>query len=224
MSLDSLEQLFLEELKDVYNAEKQILRALPKMAKTAESPELQQAFTKHLKETEGQVQRLERIFRELGQAARGKKCKGMEGLFDATAEYFVGTMRGVLKLHDIHVLAEALAQEFDRIGRRTVGVRGVDPDDTGDATGGEAEQEQIAKEQPQQDINGRAPLQREIRQPMPAANQIDQQPDRIEEGGLRVGEVRLPSQDVRVPEGQLPLRQPPGGTGGRMRGGAGLLR
>jgi ferritin-like metal-binding protein YciE len=86
MSLDSLDKLFLEELKDVYNAEKQILRALPKMAKTADSPELQQAFTKHLKETEGQVQRLEKIFQELGQAARGKKCKGMEGLLEEGKE------------------------------------------------------------------------------------------------------------------------------------------
>ena len=86
MSLDSLEKLFLDELKDVYSAEKQILRALPKMAKTADSPELQQAFTKHLKETEGQVQRLERIFKELGQAARGKKCKGMEGLLEEGKE------------------------------------------------------------------------------------------------------------------------------------------
>jgi ferritin-like metal-binding protein YciE len=86
MSLDSLDKLFLEELKDVYNAEKQILRALPKMAKTADSPELQQAFTKHLNETEGQVQRLEKIFQELGQAARGKKCKGMEGLLEEGKE------------------------------------------------------------------------------------------------------------------------------------------
>ena len=86
MSLDSLQKLFIEELKDVYNAEKQILRALPKMAKAAESPQLQQAFTKHLKETEGHVQRLERIFKELGQAARGKKCKGMEGLLEEGKE------------------------------------------------------------------------------------------------------------------------------------------
>lgn len=86
MSLDSLEKLFIEELKDVYSAEKQILRALPKMAKTAESPQLQQAFTKHLRETEGQVQRLERIFQELGHAARGKKCKGMEGLLEEGKE------------------------------------------------------------------------------------------------------------------------------------------
>ncbi len=86
MSLDSLEKLFLEELKDVYNAEKQILRALPKMAKAAETPQLKQAFTQHLKETEGQVQRLERIFKELGQAVRGKKCKGMEGLLEEGKE------------------------------------------------------------------------------------------------------------------------------------------
>ncbi|MGZ8391533.1 MAG: YciE/YciF ferroxidase family protein [Gemmatimonadales bacterium] len=86
MSLDSLEKLFLEELKDVYNAEKQILSALPRMAKAAESPELEKAFTQHLKETEGQVQRLERIFKELGQAARGKKCKGMEGLLEEGKE------------------------------------------------------------------------------------------------------------------------------------------
>lgn len=86
MSLDSLDKLFLEELKDVYNAEKQILRALPRMAKAADAPELQQAFTKHLRETEGQVQRLERIFQELGQSARGKTCKGMQGLLEEGKE------------------------------------------------------------------------------------------------------------------------------------------
>jgi ferritin-like metal-binding protein YciE len=86
MSLDSLEKLFLEELKDIYNAEKQLTRALPRMAKAAESPELQQAFTNHLKETEGQIQRLERVFKELGQTARGKKCKGMEGLIEEGKE------------------------------------------------------------------------------------------------------------------------------------------
>jgi ferritin-like metal-binding protein YciE len=86
MSLDSLEKLFLEELKDIYNAEKQLTRALPRMAKAAESPQLQQAFTTHLKETEGQIQRLEKIFKELGQAVRGKKCKGMEGLIEEGKE------------------------------------------------------------------------------------------------------------------------------------------
>jgi ferritin-like metal-binding protein YciE len=86
MSLDSLEKLFIEELKDIYNAEKQLTRALPRMAKAAESQELSQAFTNHLRETEGQIQRLERVFKEVGQAVRGKKCKGMEGLIEEGKE------------------------------------------------------------------------------------------------------------------------------------------
>ncbi len=86
MSLDSLEKLFIEELKDIYNAEKQLTRALPRMAKAAESPELEQAFTNHLRETEGQIQRLDRVFKEVGQAVRGKKCKGMEGLIEEGKE------------------------------------------------------------------------------------------------------------------------------------------
>ncbi len=86
MGLDSLEGLFLEELKDVYNAEKQITKALPRMAKAADSEELRQALTKHLKETDGHVKRLERIFQALGQPARGKKCKGMEGLIEEGKE------------------------------------------------------------------------------------------------------------------------------------------
>ena len=86
MALDSLQSLFLNELKDVYHAEKQLLRALPRMAKAASHPELRQAFTNHLRETEGQVQRLERVFKELGQAPRGKKCEGMAGLVEEGKE------------------------------------------------------------------------------------------------------------------------------------------
>ncbi|MBA3317831.1 MAG: ferritin-like domain-containing protein [Gemmatimonadales bacterium] len=86
MSLDSLQSLFLEELKDVYHAEKQLVQALPRMAKAAGSPELQQAFTNHLAETKGHVVRLERIFKDLGEAARGKRCKGMEGLIEEGKE------------------------------------------------------------------------------------------------------------------------------------------
>jgi ferritin-like metal-binding protein YciE len=86
MALESMQDLFLNELKDVYNAEKQILKALPRMAKAADAPALQQAFDKHLRETEGHVKRLERIFKSLGQAARGKKCKGMEGLIEEGKE------------------------------------------------------------------------------------------------------------------------------------------
>ncbi len=80
MSLESMQELFLNELKDSYNSEKQIVRALPRLAKAAASQELAQALRKHLKETENQVRRLERIFKSLGQTPRGKKCKGMEGI------------------------------------------------------------------------------------------------------------------------------------------------
>ena len=82
MALDSLQSLFLEELRDVYHAEKQLVRALPRMAKAASDPKLRQAFTDHLKETQGQVNRLERVFRELGQTPRAKKCEGMAGLVE----------------------------------------------------------------------------------------------------------------------------------------------
>jgi len=86
MALESMQDLFLNELKDVLNAEKQLVQALPRLAKAAQSPQLQQAFTKHLRETEGHVQRLERIFQTLGETARGKKCKGMEGLIEEGKE------------------------------------------------------------------------------------------------------------------------------------------
>lgn len=80
--MNSLQELYLEELKDVYNAEQQILKALPKMVKAASHRELQRAFTQHEKQTQRQVKRLERIFRALGESPRGKKCKGMEGLIE----------------------------------------------------------------------------------------------------------------------------------------------
>jgi ferritin-like metal-binding protein YciE len=82
VALDSLHSLFLDELKDVYHAEKQLIRALPRMAKAASNPELRQAFTNHLRETEGQVKRLERVFKEVGQTPRAKKCEGMAGLVE----------------------------------------------------------------------------------------------------------------------------------------------
>jgi ferritin-like metal-binding protein YciE len=80
MEMESLRDLYLEELKDVYNAEKQLLKALPRMARAATHDELRTAFEDHLNVTEEQVRRLETIFDDLGKPARGKKCVGMEGL------------------------------------------------------------------------------------------------------------------------------------------------
>src|SRR5258707_15632822 len=81
-----LNDLFLDTLKDIYYAEKQILKALPKMAKAAQSEKLQAAFEKHQDETEGQIERLEQIFELLGKAARGKKCDAIEGILDEGKE------------------------------------------------------------------------------------------------------------------------------------------
>jgi ferritin-like metal-binding protein YciE len=84
--IDSLEALLLHELKDLYNAEKQLTRALPKVAKKASSPQLKAAIEKHLEETEGQVERLEKIFNLLGETPKGTKCKGMEGILEEGQE------------------------------------------------------------------------------------------------------------------------------------------
>jgi ferritin-like metal-binding protein YciE len=82
----TLDDLFLTTLKDVYYAEKQILRALPKMAKAAESNELRQAFEKHRGETEQQVQRLEQVFEMLGKRASGKTCDAIQGIIEEGKE------------------------------------------------------------------------------------------------------------------------------------------
>jgi ferritin-like metal-binding protein YciE len=86
MKLNSLHDLYVDELKDLYNAESQILKALPKMVKAASSPDLAQAFQNHLEETEGQVGRLDRIFKKLDVSPKGKKCKAMEGLLEEGKE------------------------------------------------------------------------------------------------------------------------------------------
>jgi ferritin-like metal-binding protein YciE len=86
MDMESLQDLFVDELKDLYSAEKQILKALPKMIKNAGSQELKSGFQQHLKETEGHVERLDKIFAELDESPRGKKCKGMEGIIADGAE------------------------------------------------------------------------------------------------------------------------------------------
>lgn len=82
MAITTLHELYVEELKDLYNAENQILKALPKMAKAASHEELAQAFKDHLAETKVQVERLETIFKKLGVSPKGKKCKAMEGLLE----------------------------------------------------------------------------------------------------------------------------------------------
>jgi len=86
MTQDTLQELFIEQIRDIYDAEKQIVKALPKLAKAARSEELSDALRKHLEETQNQVTRLEEIFRMQDMPAKGKTCKGMKGLLEEGAE------------------------------------------------------------------------------------------------------------------------------------------
>lgn len=86
MPVDTVEKLLVEELKDLYSAEKQITKALPKMAKKTTNDQLRQAFETHLEETKGQIQRLERAFEILGKSATAKTCKAMQGLIEEGSE------------------------------------------------------------------------------------------------------------------------------------------
>lgn len=82
MAAKSLNELFVEELRDMYDGENRLTRALPRMAKAAEHPELRAAFTTHLRETERQITRLEQVFRAVGEKPRGKKCDGIMGIVE----------------------------------------------------------------------------------------------------------------------------------------------
>jgi ferritin-like metal-binding protein YciE len=84
--MKSLDELFLHFLKDIYYAERQIAKALPKMAKAAQSEELKQAFTHHREETQGQIERLQQVFEAIGKRAQGVTCEALNGLVEETEE------------------------------------------------------------------------------------------------------------------------------------------
>jgi len=107
MPQEGLKKLYVDELKDLYNAEKQLVNALPKMAKAATSSELRAGFEEHLEQTKGQVTRLEQIFEQLREDPKGKKCKGMEGLIEEGAE--------VIEEHEGGVLDAALIGAAQRV-------------------------------------------------------------------------------------------------------------
>ena len=86
MKLNTLQKLYTDELRDLYNAETQLLKALPKMAKAASSEELKEAFEQHLEQTKGHVKRLEQVFEELDEKPKGKTCRAMKGLIEEGSE------------------------------------------------------------------------------------------------------------------------------------------
>jgi ferritin-like metal-binding protein YciE len=142
MKVDTAEKLFIDELKDLYSAEKQITKALPKMAKAASSQELQEAFQEHLAQTRGHIERLDRVFEILGKSAGGKTCQGMKGLIEEGSEMIeqtegdvrdaamiaaaqrvehyeiagYGTVRAIAKLMEQSEIAELLQETLDEEG------------------------------------------------------------------------------------------------------------
>jgi ferritin-like metal-binding protein YciE len=97
MSVGNLEELLIDELKDLYSAEKQIVRALPKLAKSATSHELSEALLSHLEETKGQVERLEQISELVGKKLTGKTCVGMKGVLEEGSEVLEDTDEGAIR-------------------------------------------------------------------------------------------------------------------------------
>jgi ferritin-like metal-binding protein YciE len=111
----TLDDLFEDTLKDIYYAERQITRALPKMAKAAQSPKLKAGFEKHLQETEGHMQRLEQIFEILGKPARGKTCEAILGILEEGKE-IMEDFKGTVAL-DAGLISAAQAVEHYEIAR-----------------------------------------------------------------------------------------------------------
>lgn len=104
-SLKTIENLFVEELKDLYSAETQITKTLPKLVEAASSPDLKSAFEHHLKETEGQIQRLDKAFKILGTSPKGKTCDGMKGILAEGAEMLHETSEGDIR--DVALISAA---------------------------------------------------------------------------------------------------------------------
>ncbi|WP_230533442.1 YciE/YciF ferroxidase family protein [Microvirga roseola] len=111
----TLEDLFLHTLKDVLYAEKQILKALPRMAKAADSDELKQAFEQHREETQGQIERLEEVFKMLGKPARGVQCEAINGIIEESKEVMEDFADS--EALDAGILAAAQAVEHYEITR-----------------------------------------------------------------------------------------------------------
>ena len=118
MSADkSINELFYETLRDIYYAERQILKTLPKMIRAAQSPDLKEAFTTHRTETEGQKERLEQVFEMLGKRASGKTCPAIDGILEEGAEV-MDTFKGSPAL-DAGLIAAAMAVEHYEMARYT---------------------------------------------------------------------------------------------------------
>jgi ferritin-like metal-binding protein YciE len=113
MAAKNMQDLLIEELRDIYHAEKQLTRALPKMARAASNEQLKKAFTQHLEETQGQIERLEQVFEKLDTRTRGKHCHAMEGLIEEAKE--IMEMGLAPELQDVALIAAAQKVEHYEI-------------------------------------------------------------------------------------------------------------
>jgi ferritin-like metal-binding protein YciE len=121
---NTLKDLYLDELRDLYSAEQQLTKALPKMAEAAASPELRSGFEEHLEQTKNHVQRLEQMFEELGESPKGKKCRGMVGLIEEGEEIAdtfedevrdAGLISAAQRVEHYEIAAYGTAREYARI-------------------------------------------------------------------------------------------------------------
>lgn len=119
MKIQSFEELYMHELRDLYNAEQQITKALPKMTEAAESQKLKEGFQLHLQETKNQIQRLEQIFEELGERPGSVKCKAMEGLLKEGDEIVASVSRGEI-LDAALIAAAQRVEHYEMAGYGTV--------------------------------------------------------------------------------------------------------
>ncbi|WP_411034210.1 ferritin-like domain-containing protein [Shinella sp. BYT-45] len=115
MAEKTLNDLFYDTLKDIYYAERQIVKALPKMARAAQAPELKQAFEKHKEETEGHIERLQQVFEAIGKRAQGKTCEAIQGIL-AEGEEIIEEFKGTNAL-DAGLISSAQAVEHYEITR-----------------------------------------------------------------------------------------------------------
>jgi ferritin-like metal-binding protein YciE len=115
MSVETMDDLFLDTLKDIYYAEKQILKALPQMARKAVTPKLKKSIETHRVETEGQIERLEQVFEIIGEKARGKKCPAMDGIIAEAKEHMSEIEDEVVR--DAGIIAASQAVEHYEICR-----------------------------------------------------------------------------------------------------------
>ncbi|MGH9716654.1 MAG: ferritin-like domain-containing protein [Candidatus Acidiferrales bacterium] len=102
---NGLRDVYIEQLRDLYDAEHRLIKALPKMAKAADSPELRSGFEEHLEQTKGHAERLEQIFQSMGEPAKAKKCKGIEGIIDEASDVLDEDFAGAVM--DAAIIASA---------------------------------------------------------------------------------------------------------------------